>query len=195
MQNKEPMQQFVIDMLKKDLPVNYCYHNCDHTLYVQKKTIQIGRYEHCNEREIELLAAAALWHDTGYIKKYEGHEEESCLLAGRYLPGYGFSTNDINSIRGMIMATKNPQSPKNRLEEIIADADLAYLGTSHAAETAARFFKELQSLDPSLSEADWNRQQLSFLESHHYFTPYYKENKELVKQAYLAQLRGAQDDL
>jgi hypothetical protein len=30
----------------------------------------------------------------------------------------------------MIMATKIPQTPQNKLEEIIADADLEYLGSA-----------------------------------------------------------------
>ena len=90
MQSKEQMQQFVVDMLTRDLPVGYCYHNYEHSLYVQEKAIQIGRHELCTEKEIELLSAAALWHDTGYIKKYAGHEGESCSLAKKYLPEFGF---------------------------------------------------------------------------------------------------------
>ncbi|MEO6722119.1 MAG: HD domain-containing protein [Ferruginibacter sp.] len=188
MQNKQQMQQFVIDMLQEHLPVNYCYHNCEHSLYVQEVALQIGRYEKVTEKEMALLSAAALWHDTGYIETYAGHEEESCSLAKKYLPEFGFTTNEINLICGMIMATRVPQSPKTKLEEIIADADLAYLGTSHAAEKATDLFYELQSLNPSLTEAAWDKTQVSFLESHHYFTPYCKEKMEPVKQAYLAQL-------
>lgn len=191
MQNRERMQQFVIDMLKSELRADYCYHNIEHSLFVQENALQIGLHERCTEKDMELLTTAALWHDTGYIKTYEGHEEESCSLAGKYLPGYGFSTNDINTICGMIMATKVPQLPGSKLEEIIADADLSYLGTDVAAAKATDLFIELQSLDPSLTRAAWNKKQVSFLESHHYFTPYCKEKREPLKQAYLAQLRAA----
>lgn len=55
----------------------------------------------------------------------------------------------------MIMATKIPQSPKNKLEEIIADADLEYLGTDEAAKKADDFFKELHHLHPSLTKEEW----------------------------------------
>ena len=54
------------------------------------------------------------------------------------------------------------QTPTNRLEEIIADADLEYLGTHTVEEKAHFLFKELQSLTPSLTEAAWNKMQDPF---------------------------------
>ncbi len=184
MQNKLTMKQFVIGMLKEKLSANYYYHNYEHTLYVQEKAIEIGTHEGCTEKEIELLSAAALWHDTGYINIYTGHEEASCLLAKKYLPEYGFSEKDIEKIIGMIMATKILQKPKNKLEEILADADLEYLGTDRVAEKAHLLFKELQVLNPSLNKQAWDRMQITFLETHHYFTNYCKKNKDPLRHSY-----------
>lgn len=191
MQNKLAMQQFVVNMLRDKLPVNYYYHNYKHTLYVQKKVIEIAKHENCTEKEIELLSAAALWHDTGYITTYNGHEDQSCMLAKKYLPLYGYSSNDISIIIGMILATKILQTPKNKLEEILADADLEYLGTKNPAQKANLLFKELQSLTPSLTLAKWNKIQIAFIEKHHYFTKYCKENKDPLRYAYLNKLIAA----
>jgi uncharacterized protein len=191
MQNKKTMQAFVIDMLKNKLPANYYYHNYEHTLYVQQNVFEIGKHENCTEREIELLSTAALWHDTGYINTYYGHEEASCVLAKKHLPLYGFVAEDITIITGMIMATKILQTPKNRLEEIMADADLEYLGTATAAEKAHLLFKEMQSLSPTLNEAAWNKMQIAFLETHHYFTNYCKVNKDPLRYAYHKKLMDA----
>jgi uncharacterized protein len=192
MQNKIPMKEFVIDMLKEKLPANYYYHNYEHTLYVLEKAIEIGINEDCSEKEIELLSAAALWHDTGYIHIYKGHEEESCLLAKKYLPSYGYSDSDIARINGMIMATKILQTPTNKLEEILADADLEYLGTTTAAEIAHLLFKELQSLNPALTVAAYNTLQINFLNTHHYFTNYCKVNKDPIRNAYHKKLMNAE---
>lgn len=188
MRNKQQMQQFVMALLNDKLPATYFYHNYEHALYVQEQAVAIGRLMHCNDKELELLSAAALWHDAGFIYRYAGHEEESCLLAQKFLPEYGFTALEIDSICGMIMATKLPQSPTNKLEEIIADADLAYLGTPAAPEKSGDLFRELQSLNPSLSAADWNQTQIDFLSSHHYFTQYCKQINEPAKQAYLRNL-------
>ena len=182
------MTEFVVKLLNDQLPPNYYYHNYLHTLYVLEKALDIGVQESCTVRDIHLLSAAALWHDTGYIKTYAGHEEKSSELAGLYLPAFGYSWEETQMIQGMIVATKIPQSPKTRLEEIIADADLEYLGTEEAAEKAGLLFRELQSLNPSLTKEQWDQTQISFISGHHYFTQYCKENKEPVKQDYLNRL-------
>jgi uncharacterized protein len=178
------MKEFVTDMLRRELPPNYYYHNYEHTLYVLEKVNEIGMHEKCTEEEMKLLRAAALWHDTGYVHTYAGHEEASCLLAKKYLPQYGFTQKEISDILGMIMATKLLQTPTNRLEEIMADADLEYLGTTCPAEKAYLLFRELQSLNPALSEFEWNKMQIAFLENHHYFTDYCKKNKDPLRHHY-----------
>lgn len=188
MQSKMPMKEFVISLLNDNLPSAYYYHNYEHTLYVLDKAIEIGQHENSTGPEMKLLMAAALWHDTGYINTYNGHEEAGCVLARQYLPGYGYSAYEIEQVCGMIMATKVPQSPHNKLEEIIADADLEYLGTVSAGSKADLFYKELLCLNPLFTKGEWNKTQITFLQQHHYFTPYCKENKEPAKQAYLHKL-------
>jgi uncharacterized protein len=174
--------------LRNNLPEKYYYHNPEHTLYVQEKALEIGRHEMCTEEELELLSAAALWHDTGYIRMYNHHEEQSCLLAKQNLPEYGYSATDIDLICGMIMATKMPQFPKTKLEEIVADADLEYLGTASFEVKSESLFYELQSINPLLTEVKWNQKQILFLQNHQYFTRFCKENREPVKQVYLNKL-------
>ncbi len=184
----QQVHDFVINLLKTKIPATYYYHNYEHTVYVTDKVVEIGNHENCTQEEIKLLTTAALWHDTGYINVYAGHEKESCLLARQYLPGYDFTTADIDKICGMIMATKIPQSPQNKLEEIIADADLEYLGTSNAAVLANNLFKEVNALNPLLTKTDWNNIEIDFLTAHRYFTVYCKANKEHIKQSYLQSL-------
>jgi uncharacterized protein len=188
MQSKAEMKDFVISLLKDNLPESYYYHNYKHTLYVRQTAVEIGMNENCTGEELELLNAAALWHDTGYIRTYKNHEEESCRLARQYLPEYGYSTTDIEKICGMIMATKIPQSPKNKLEEILADADLEYLGTESFNASTNDLYRELKFINPDLSPEIWNQIQISFLKNHHFFTTFCKENKEPLKLDYLNQL-------
>ncbi|MEO6135739.1 MAG: HD domain-containing protein [Ginsengibacter sp.] len=185
MQNDVAMKEFVVKFLKDNLPLFYFYHNEQHTLYVLKKAVEIAEHEKCTSQEIRLIKAAALWHDTGITEAYVGHEEISCRLAAKNLPDFGFSIDDINTIKGMIMATKIPQSPHNKLEEIIADADLEYLGTERASEISSLLFRELQYLDGSLTKDEWINKQIPFLRNHHYFTKYLKGNQEHEKNRYL----------
>jgi uncharacterized protein len=182
------MRNFVIGLLRDNLPSNYLYHNPEHTLYVIEKALEIGKHEGCTNKELDFIGLAALWHDTGYIKTYQDHEEESCRLARHFLPEYGYSEEYINGICDMIMVTKIPQMPKNKLEEILADADLEYLGTADFSLKSDALFKELQFVRPSYTLSEWDQAQISFLGNHRYFTKYCQENKESVKREHLNKL-------
>jgi len=188
MPNKTQMQDYVLNMLRNELPKQYSYHNPEHTLYVQEKALEIGLNEGCTEEELNLLDIAALWHDTGYTRIYRNHEEQSCQLARQYLSEYGISTAEIETICSIIMATKIPQTPKNKLEEIIADADLEYLGTETFEMKSQDLFHELQSLNPLLTKEKWDEMQISFISKHKYFTRFCQENREPVKRIYLNKL-------
>ena len=182
------MKDFVVSLLDDNLPATYYYHNKEHTLYVLEKAIEIGMHEECTREELDLLSISALWHDTGYLKTYSNHEEEICILSRQYLSDLGFSMKELATVCDMIMATKLPQSPKNKLEEILADADLEYLGTTSVKIKADNLLKELQSIDLTMTNAKWRQTQITFLQKHHYFTRFCKENREPIKQIYLNKL-------
>lgn len=189
MQNENHQEAFLIELLQTKLPRNYCYHNIAHTLDVVSWVLLISKQEECSEMETHLLKTAAFWHDSGYIIKYSDHEIESCKLSQKYLPNFGYTSNEIIQIEGMIMATRLPQSPTNRLEEILADADVAYLATNEAEKKSTELFLELKSIEPSLGRKDWNKMQIDFLESHHYFSQYGINKLEPAKQLYLKKLK------
>ncbi len=186
---EQPMMNFVEQLINNSVAASYSYHNFNHTFYVYEKAIEIAEHEGCSSPDVRLLKAAALWHDTGYVNTYYGHEEESCVQATKYLPDFGFTKDEIYVICGMIMATKIPQTPHNHLEQIIADADLEYVGSDKAETQAQLLFEELRTLNPFLHEELWNQTQLFFLDHHHFFTDYCKRTKEPVKLAYLNSLR------
>jgi uncharacterized protein len=119
---------FITKKLKKELSANYIYHNIDHTNDVYQAAESIGKQENISAHDMKLLLTAALYHDSGFLKFSNGHEEESCRIAAEALPRYNYTENDINLICGMIRATRVPQSPKTLLERILVDADLDYLG-------------------------------------------------------------------
>ena len=64
--------------------------------------------------------------------------------AQKFLPEYGYSKIQIEKISQLILATKVPQNPKNKLEKIICDADLDYLGREDFIYISDNFFRELK---------------------------------------------------
>jgi uncharacterized protein len=184
MQNNASIKSFILEHLKQ-LPANLYYHNIDHTLYVTQQCSEIGRHCNCTKQELDLLEVAALFHDIGFLYTYENHETASCNFAIEHLPNFGFSNASIKTICQTIMATKIPQSPTNKLGQILADADLEYLGNNQVVAVAHKLYKELQFIHPQLSVAQWNDIQINFLQQHQYFTNYCKLHKAPNKLAYL----------
>ena len=89
----------------------------------------------------------------------------------------------------MIMATKIPQSPKNKLEKIICDADLDYLGRDDFEPISNSLYKEFLDFGFVKDHNDWMQKQVGFLESHHYFTKSSQELRQPKKTDQLIKLK------
>lgn len=178
----------VIDFLKENLDPKYTYHNVAHTQYVFDKATHIAKKEGVSKKDIYLLQVAALFHDSGFTKSNIAHEKESNRIATAWLKKYGFSKEAINKIKGMISATKIPQQPKNKLEEIIADADLCYLGTTLFKKVGYTLYTELKADNPNLTVKQWNTIQREFISNHTFHTVFCKRYYEFRKQKNLASL-------
>ena len=88
----------------------------------------------------------------------------------------------------MIRATIIPQKPKTKLECILADADLEYLGTDNFEHIGNKLYLELKHYNPNLSLEEWNEIQINFLQSHFYHTSYCIHNRTEGKIKNLNQL-------
>ncbi|UOE39052.1 HD domain-containing protein [Chryseobacterium oryzae] len=166
----EKIKKDILQKLKEHLPEHLSYHSVVHVKDVINAVEKIAIAEGISGEELMLLKTAALFHDTGFLYGAKDHEEKSCDIAAEHLPKYGYKDEQIQKIKGMIMATKIPQSPTNHLEEIMADADLDYLGRDDFFTIGNKLFEELTMFGIVNSERDWNLLQEKFLESHHFFT-------------------------
>ncbi len=182
MKNFKEVERHIVGILTRDLPNNLYYHGLHHTMDVLRAAELIGKQEKLTDEEMLLLKVAVLYHDSGFTSVYRNHEEVGCNMARADLPGFGFSASDIEIICGMIMATKIPQQPHNKLENIIADADLEYLGTDDFEKIGRTLFEEIKIYLGVESERQWNIIQMNFLRGHSYHTNFCKKHREPEKQ-------------
>lgn len=177
---------FMQNYLQTQLPPFLTYHDWKHTAHVIEMAEKIALYEHLSQTNIQLIKTAALFHDAGYIKGInKGHEEESCTMVKEILPHYGYSSKEIAQIIGMINATKVPQHPKTKLECILADADLEYLGTADFKPRGDKLLEELQYFHPELTRKEWDKIQVEFLKTHFFHTNYCILNRNPTKEKHL----------
>ena len=182
--------QFIIDKLETGLPSYITYHTADHTKNVIGAAEELAIAENINEEELILLKTAALFHDTGFLQHHHEHEELSCKLARKHLPEFGYSGDQIEQICRMIMATRLPQHPADRLAEILCDADLYYLGTDKYGEYSDKLYHELKKTKMVGNDSQWLLRQIEFLTSHRYFTKTAQDKLNVQKQAVLTELQG-----
>ncbi len=179
------LSKFILNELSSKLSENLSYHNRSHTEYVIKTSALIAEHEQMSMDEKYLIRAAAIMHDTGFLFTYKEHEVVSCSYSREILPSYGFVQSDIEKICKMIMATRIPQTPLDKCSEILADADLEYLGTDSFKKTGQKLYQELKSLNPAFDKKLWNEIQIKFMSAHTYFTPFCKKNREPIKNLHL----------
>jgi predicted metal-dependent HD superfamily phosphohydrolase len=181
----------ILAKLQTELSHRFTYHSINHTLDVLEQVQQIAAREGIKDKQkIYLLKVAALYHDIGFLFIYSGHEEKGCELARNELPGFGLKPLQIKKICGMIMATKIPQSPKNKMEEIICDADLDYLGRDDVDFISNNLYKEFLDFGFVKDHDDWMRKQIGFFEMHNYFTKSSQELRHPEKMKQLAKLKA-----
>lgn len=185
----EALYKKIIHKLEQELPESLAYHNAHHTKYVVEKAEKLADYENITGRERELIKIAALYHDTGFLLNREDHELLGCQIATGDLKGSILAECELEKVCGMITATKIPQRPQNILENIVADADLFYLGTSKYKFFSQKLFKELKNYDPSMNEEKWLKIQINFLSCHRYHTKFGREVLEPVKLKHLSLLQ------
>lgn len=183
----EAAEKHILELLKKEMPVRH-YHNLDHVQDVLDAALKIAEDEKLGEDEIKLLRVAALFHDSGFIYSPKNHEERGAELAREILPVYGFTSDQMEIICNMIMATRIPQSPLTKLEKVLCDADLDYLGRKDFYEIGGRLLEELKEQGVVETEREWNLVQKTFLESHRYHTHFSKENREAKKREHIQEI-------
>ncbi|MCB2219198.1 MAG: HD domain-containing protein [Bacteroidetes bacterium] len=186
----ESLREQVLNWLEKELDKNLAYHSVGHTKDVIRAVERLAKMENVNGKAMTLLKTAALFHDVGFTKVYDGHEEASIEIATEMLPKYGYSENDLEQIKGMIRSTRIPQSPQNHLEEIMADADLDYIGRDDLFMIGQKLQYEWNYVGKISSLREWHEKQLSFLKNHSFFTPSAQKLRERKKQKNIKELEN-----
>ncbi|MCD6013000.1 MAG: hypothetical protein K0Q79_2862 [Flavipsychrobacter sp.] len=186
----EKVKKFILKKLKHELPKNLTYHSTEHIKDVYGSAKTLAKLENVEGEDLYLLLTAVLFHDSGFIREQKNHEQVSVDIAREYLPAYDYTPAQIDRICGMIMATKIPQTPLNRLEEIICDADLDYLGRDDFFKIGNGLYEELCMYGIINSETEWNKLQVRFLEKHKFFTKTARKLRKPKKDEYLAMVRA-----
>ncbi len=176
-------KQYALGRLARELSPDLVYHSLEHTRdEVVPAAERLALLEGVTGEPLLLLRTAAYFHDIGFVERYLDNEVIAVRIAAENLPRFGYTPEQIEAIRGIIMVTRLPQTPHNHLEEIMADADLDGLGRDDFIQRERALRGEWLALGRSYTEEEWYREQVSFLQSHHYFTESARRLRDAGKQ-------------
>ena len=183
--NYKKAERHIMKVLKKGLPENLHYHGIHHTYDVVRAVERIAIMEGVMDDDIFVLKSAATYHDAGFVEQYDSNEPVGARLAEEILPKYGYTDEQIEVVKKLIYATIIPHQPKSKLEQIICDADLDYLGRDDFFVIADTLRRELRDHGKIKSDRLWDEIQVKFLTQHRYFTVSAKKMRRAKKQEHL----------
>jgi predicted metal-dependent HD superfamily phosphohydrolase len=165
------VEQFATGLLSKELPSVFTYHNFEHTAGVVEGVREIGKAENLTDQEMTILLVAAWFHDTGFVHTKENHEEESVSIATDFLSKEQAEEAFVEKVAACILATKSDFQPKNKLHQIIRDADMFHLSKENYEVLLENLRNEWSALyDKSYTDLEWNQLNLDFLAKHEFYT-------------------------
>lgn len=171
-------------------PAEYVYHNAKHTESVVAAARKLSNDYSLSERDKDLLEVAAWLHDVKYPEGSEVHEQKACEMAGGFLPELGLSTQDIEFVKSCIGATKMGEEPDGIHQMIMKDADTAHLGKKNMIKYGNILRMEWElTQNKKLSDLEWTKINVEFLENHKYYTTIAKSEWEPEKQKILKRLK------
>ncbi len=190
MPNYYKLRERVLEILNSQLPNGLYYHSVNHTLNVLKTCNKYIKRQRIPKDDARLLRIGALAHDIGFIVSNQNHEAHGAAITEELMKSYGFVQSDIKIVKGLILATKVPQSPKTELEKILCDCDLDYLGRSDFYSIGNLLFEELKFYSIVKSEAQWEQIQIDFLEKHHFHTKFAIKYRQPHKERRIEELKN-----
>ena len=188
-------QTYVSDLFQTKVNKSIHFHTLEHTHDVVNACTLMANHYHLVDDERMALILGAWFHDTGFSSgKAKDHESVSIRLATDFLLQHNCNQPFVEKVISCINATRLPQNPTNHIEQIICDADLFHLGTDSFKEKNRLLREELNDFgEMDISKKAWRKNNIAFLENHHYFTTYAKEHLQPVKEKFLLELKAKEN--
>ena len=162
----EKLKKTIKTVYEEPLPRSIHYHKWSHIQQVEEAAVKIADGESVIGDDLIRLKSGVYIHDIGNLISREKHEQRSMDISSPILSLFGASEKDIEVIRGLVLSTAIPQKPKNILEGIMCDSDLSLMGYENWLEVIDGYRLELR-ID---NLQKWYSGQISFLETHRWFT-------------------------
>jgi predicted metal-dependent HD superfamily phosphohydrolase len=177
-------ENYISALLAEKLPEHIIFHNYDHALLVKKYAETIGEHTDLTADEMNILRICALFHDAGYVNSFEQYNDESIIIASAFLAEHEVDQQTIEHISEIIRANKLPLNPKDKIAEVLCDADMMYIASESGIEQFDLLYDETAMEKKKFAKRPvFERGCMGFFATHIYFTEYGKTILQPKKEA------------
>lgn len=179
------------EVLVKQLPPHFVFHNFRHTEEVAAAAREIGEASGLTDDQLETVLIAAWLHDVGYLNGSENHERQSASTAVKLLRDWGAPDAKAEAVQRTILATQMPQKPTDLMGKVLCDADLHHLALADIKDRGKKLREEIGIVKNMHFDTDqqWLEYNLHFLKSHDYHTDYGRNVLQPLKKKNIKRLK------
>ena len=152
---KKPLIKVAYELLRTDLSPTLKYHNFEHTRTVLREVVTFALEDNLSAREIELVAIAAAFHDTGYVLNGIENEIHAAELSSEFMrKNKKYKKDEIVLVAQMILDTQlrfiddvPRQISTIPLAGYLLDGDLGNFGRTDFFEKADLVRQETENVE------------------------------------------------
>jgi adenylate cyclase len=164
------LEDLVFESILKNLPEYIHYHSLEIAQKVYNQAFLLCRAEEVDQDDRLLIRTAALFLNTGLTQAYSNYENRSAVICREILPDFQYSEKQIDQICNLILATKLPFDPQNRLEKILIDAKMDYIGRPSYSTKIKLLHQELNEAGIKINGQQFKNKQLELLFEFEFYT-------------------------
>lgn len=162
-------EQIFSEVIDK-LPESLHFHGPEYARRVYNHSFLLCRSEEIEQEGRLLTRTAALMLLTGLSQEYYNFENRSAVICREILPDFSYSENQIDQICNLILATKKPFNPNSRLEKVLIDARMEYMGRPDYTSQIKLLYKELKEAGSKINGQQFKKQQQELLYEFNFYT-------------------------
>jgi adenylate cyclase len=160
----------IFDDILTKLPESLHFHSLNYARKVYNQSMLLCRSEEIEQEDTLLVKTAALMLFTGLTQEYQNFENRSLVICREILPDFNYSDKQIDQICNLILSTKKPVHPMNRLEKILIDSRMEFIGRPDYTHLIKKLFQELKEAGSKINGQQFKKQQLELLFDFQYYT-------------------------
>ncbi|MEA3461520.1 MAG: adenylate/guanylate cyclase domain-containing protein [Bacteroidota bacterium] len=164
------LEEKVFEGILLALPENLHFHGSEYARKVYNQSFLLCRSEEIEQEDRLLVRTAALMLYTGFTQDYHNFQNRSSVISREILPDYKYSDRQIDQICNLILATKRPFNPNNRLEKILIDAKMEFIGRPDYSDQIKLLFQEIKENGSKINGQQFKKQQLELLFDFQFYT-------------------------